>query len=318
MSMSNPKPALTVAISSRALFDMNVSNEIFEKHGSEAFDRHQIENEGTPLDPGPGFPLVRKLLALNRVGEPPLVQVVLLSRNSPTAGIRVGRSIKHYALPIEKAVFTNGGGRFRYARALGVDLFLCREPGDAKHALERGIAAATLMDSPAKAGLHEDLRIAFDGDAVVFSDESERVYKASGIEAFHEHETKKSAIPMGEGPFFRVLAALHRIQQENPEARKMLRLALVTARGIAAHERPLKTLRSWGISVDEAYFVAGPDKSSALMAFGADMFFDDQAKNVALAQQFVPTGHVPSGVANDTPHFRGDGEVSRLAIRRRP
>lgn len=316
--MSHPAvkpPALTIAISSRALFDLNAGNEIWENQGSEAFDRHQIENEDKPLAPGPAFHLVRKLLALNPPGEQ-LIQVVLLSRNSPAAGVRVMKSIQHHGLPIEKAVFTNGGSRFRYVSSLGVDLFLCREPEDAKKALDAGIAAAAMMDAPEGSGAHEDLRIAFDGDAVLFSDESERVYKSGGLAAFHAHERQRAGQPLGEGPFFKVLEALHRIRAENPEAKKMMRIALVTARGVAAHERVLKTLRTWGLSVDEAHFVAGLDKGRFLRAFGADMFFDDQVKHVDMASEFVPSGHVPSGVANETHPTGEEGEETQSPARR--
>ncbi len=292
-------PALVIAISSRALFDMSESDVVFEKQGVEAFCRYQIERENEVLAPGPAFHVTKKLLALNEGLDSPLIDVALLSRNSPDAGLRVMHSIEAHGLPIERAVFTNGSPRFQYASALGTHLFLSREHEDVRKALKAGIAAATMMTPSEARGRHPELRIAFDGDAVIFDDHSERVFRSHGIEAFQNHERTNAALPMGEGPFSRVLKALHSLQTSRPALRGRIRLALVTSRSVGAHERVLRTLRSWGIAIDEAAFVSGVGKGRFLEAFGADIAFDDQARNLDPSLQATASGHVPAGVANE-------------------
>ena len=290
---------LVIGIASRALFDLSASHEVFEQEGVEAYCRYQIEHEDDPLEPGVAFGLTRKLLALNQPGSVQRVEVILLSRNSADTGLRVFNSIRHHRLGIERAVFTRGESPYRYVPAFGVHLFLSADPADVRQALESGYAAATILPSNVGRNETDQLRIAFDGDAVLFSDEAERVYKAGGLAAFSDSEVQAAREPLSGGPFKNFLAMLHHIQAEYPADSAPIRTALVTARGAPAHERVIRTLRHWGIRIDEALFLAGMDKGPFLEAFGADIFFDYQSKHCESARQHVATCHVPHGIANE-------------------
>ena len=295
---------LIVAISSRALFDLSESHAVYEAGGVEAYQQHQVLHEDDLLQPGVAFELTRKLLRLNDVGHQH-VEVVLLSRNSADTGLRVFNAISHYKLGITRAVFTSGRDTSRYVPALGTHLFLSADPEDVRHALESGHAAATIVprlgyDNSGSPSSHVDdeLRIAFDGDAVLFSDEAERVFQAQGLDAFTASEARAAGTPLGGGPFKNFLAALHRIQTDFPRNQQPIRTALVTARSAPAHERVIRTLRAWGVRIDEALFLGGLDKAEFLRAFGADIFFDDQRRHVESASRVVPSGHVPHGITN--------------------
>ncbi|TAN51918.1 MAG: 5'-nucleotidase [Methylococcaceae bacterium] len=294
---------LVVAISSRALFDLDESHRIFETEGKDAYCRYQVEREEQPLPPGVAFPLVKKLLAINEaLAERPLVEVILLSRNSADTGLRIFNSIQHHQLNISRAAFTSGDSPFAYISAFGAHLFLSANAEDVVQALESGIAAATIMSSDsAPSAFDQQLRIAFDGDAVLFSDESERIYKAQGLAAFTENEITEAKKPLSGGPFKDFLAALHYIQNQFGLERSPIRTALVTARAAPAHERVVRTLRAWNIRIDEALFLGGMDKSDFLRAFGADIFFDDHRGHCESASRHVATGHVPHGIANLSP-----------------
>lgn len=297
--MSN-NDKLVIGIASRALFDLAASHAVFEQEGVDAYCRYQVEHEDDPLEPGVAFSLTKKLLALNRTDpDHPKVEVILLSRNSSDTGLRIFNSIRHHRLDIERAVFTRGESPFRYVPAFGIHLFLSSNPDDVRTALEAGYAAATILPSNVGQNETEQLRIAFDGDAVLFSDEAERVFKEGGLEAFSESESIAAKEPLSGGPFKDFLAMLHRIQSEYPADAAPIRTALVTARGAPAHERVIRTLRHWGIRIDESLFLAGMDKGPFLQAFGADIFFDDQRKHCESARMHVATGHVPHGIANE-------------------
>jgi len=300
------RPTLVVAISSRALFDLDDSHRVFEEQGIAAYHRYQIEHEDDVLQPGVAFSLVRKLLHLNVLFKSRVkVEVVLLSRNSADTGLRVFNSIEHHGLEITRAAFTGGRTPFEYASVLDAHLFLSADSEDVARALNAGVAAATIApvtggDGSVDAGAEsmEQLRIAFDGDAVLFSDEAERIYRKQGLEAFEASEKAAARRPLEAGPFRCFLEVLHKMQALAPEGTSPIRTALVTARGAPAHERVIRTLRTWGIRIDEALFLGGMDKSAFLKAFQADIFFDDQTHHVESAAQFVPAGHVPHGVAN--------------------
>jgi 5'-nucleotidase len=297
--MSN-NDKLVIGIASRALFDLAASHAVYEQEGVDSYCRYQIEHEDDPLEPGVAFSLTKKLLALNqRDLDHPKVEVILLSRNSSDTGLRVFNSIRHHGLDITRAVFTRGESPFRYMPAFGVHLFLSANPDDVRQALESGYAAATILPSNVGQNVTVQLRIAFDGDAVLFSDEAEKVFKEEGLEAFVSSEEELAKKPLSGGPFKNFLAMLHEIQTKYPADASPIRTALVTARGAPAHERVIRTLRDWGIRIDESLFLAGMDKGPFLEAFGADIFFDDQRKHCASAQQYVPTGHVPHGIANE-------------------
>lgn len=287
---------LVVAISSRALFDLDASHAIYEHDGIDAYTHHQVDHEDEPLAPGVAFPLVQKLLAINQLDpERPAIEVILLSRNSAHTGLRVFNSIRHHQLPISRAAFTQGASTSPYVGAFGAQLFLSTNPDDVREALAAGHAAATLLPSQAGTNNGDQLRIAFDGDAVLFSDESERIYKRDGLDAFQKNEASPARVPLEGGPFKPFLAALQRIQHAHGDR---IRTALVTARSAPAHERVVRTLRAWDIRIDEAFFLGGLEKGAFLKAFGADIFFDHQQVHCESARQHVATGHVPSGIAN--------------------
>lgn len=291
---------LVIAISSRALFDLDESHRVFREEGLQAYSEYQVAREDQPLEPGEAFPLVHKLLALNgRLGDAPQVEVVLLSRNSADTGLRVFNSIAHYKLAISRAAFCGGESPWRYINAFGSKLFLSNEAEDVRYALDCGVAAATLVSRKGGASDSDQLRFAFDGDAVLFSDEAERVYKREGLEAFTASEQAAAREPLGGGPFKPFLAALHRLQQAFPPSEAPIRTALVTARSAPAHERVIRTLRAWNIRIDESIFLGGLDKTEFLRAYQADVFFDDQQTHCASASPHIATGHVPHGVANN-------------------
>ncbi|HEX5755971.1 MAG TPA: 5'-nucleotidase [Arenimonas sp.] len=294
---------LIVAITSRALFHLEDSNALFEREGLSAYAAHQRAKENEPLQPGIAFPLVRKLLHLNRIGATPAdrVQVVLLSRNSSDTGLRIFNSIEHHGLNIRQAVFTGGAAVFPYIKPFGAQLFLSANPASVRGALDHGIAAATILPAPAPTETREQLRIAFDGDAVIFGDESERISQEQGLAAFSANERAMADQPLSGGPFRPFLAALHRLQAAFPEEDSPLRTALVTARSAPAHKRVILTLRNWGVRLDEALFLGGRAKGPFLKAFAADIFFDDSTSNIESAREHVAAGHVPHGVSNPQP-----------------
>ena len=290
---------LVIAISSRALFNLDDSHEVFEKEGLQAYSNYQVAREEQPLEPGEAFPLVNKLLRLNRsLDVDAQVEVVLLSRNSADTGLRVFNSIQHYELDISRAAFCGGESPWRYINAFGCTLFLSNEAQDVRHALECGVAAATLVSRGGRGTDSEQLRFAFDGDAVLFSDEAEQVYKRDGLEAFTASEKAAAKEPLRGGPFKPFLAALHRLQQSFPPTEAPIRTALVTARSAPAHERVIRTLRAWDIRIDESIFLGGLNKTDFLRAYQADVFFDDQETHCDSASPHVATGHVPHGIAN--------------------
>ena len=292
---------LVIAISSRALFDLSESHHVFQERGLAAYSEYQIEHEEEPLEPGEAFPLVEKMLRINaRLGGEQRVEVVLLSRNSADTGLRVFNSIQHYGLSISRAAFCGGESPWRYINAFGCQLFLSSEAEDVRNALECGVAAATLVSNKGANRGSDQLRFAFDGDAVLFSDEAERVYKSEGLEAFTASEQAAARTPLSGGPFKSFLSALHKLQQALPVEDAPIRTALVTARSAPAHERVIRTLRAWEIRIDESIFLGGLDKTDFLRAYQADVFFDDQPMHCASASEHIATGHVPHGVANES------------------
>jgi 5'-nucleotidase len=289
---------LVVAISSRALFDFEEENQVFEQNDDHAYMQLQRARLDVPAKPGVAFSLVKKLLAFNETPSQ-RVEVVILSRNDPVSGLRVMRSAAHYALPIIRCSFTRGESPWRYLKPLRANLFLSTHLTDVRDALAAGVPAAQVYPHSAHASESHpaEVRIAFDGDAVLFSDEAEQVFQQSGLSAFQQHEIDKVAQPLPDGPFKPLLVALHRMQQAAiPHMR--IRTALVTARSAPAHERAIRTLMDWNIEVDEAMFLGGLDKGEFLREFEPDFFFDDQTGHIESAARHVPSGHVASGVRN--------------------
>ena len=308
---------LVVAISSRALFDFEEENQHFEANDDRAYMQLQLDRLDRAAKPGVAFSLVNKLLAFNidapreagealpaqpRAGEAlptQRVEVVILSRNDPVSGMRVFRSAQHYGLPIQRGVFTRGQSPWRYLRPLNAHLFLSTNEADVRSALGAGVPAARVYPHSARASSAHpnEVRIAFDGDAVLFSDEAERVFQRSGLVAFQAHERDHSATPLAAGPFKPLLLALQRLQHQ-PAAGMRIRTALVTARSAPSHVRAIRTLMDWHIEVDEAMFLGGLPKGEFLREFEPDFFFDDQTGHVDSAAAHVPSGHVASGVSN--------------------
>jgi len=293
------QPLLRIAISSSALFDLRDADRVFRQEGLAAYGAFQRAREKETLVPGAAFPLIKKLLQLDAEGQVP-VEVILLSRNSADTGLRVFNSIQDYALPIIRAAFTGGAAPYRYMRPFQCQLFLSTNPLDVVDALDHGVAAATVLVSHKPSNPEGPVKFAFDGDAVLFSDEAEQIFQAEGLEAFAENERRAADQPLSPGPFKAFLDQLHHIQQRFDDDLCPIRTALVTARSSPSHERVIKTLRTWGVRIDESLFLGGKDKTQFLSAYGADIFFDDQAEHCHLASREVVTGHVNHGVMN--PH----------------
>jgi 5'-nucleotidase len=295
---------LVVAISSRALFDFEAENTVFENDNDKAYMRLQLDKLDVPAKPGVAFSLVKKLLSFNQAedGTPlaePRVEVVILSRNDPVSGMRVFRSAQHYGLNIQRGTFTKGEAPWRYLKPLHANLFLSVHLADVRAALDAGVPAAQVypLSKLASSAHPNEVRIAFDGDAVLFSDEAEQVFQLEGLDAFQRHEKAKALQPMSAGPFKPLLEALHHLQAVGNQHMR-LRTALVTARSAPAHERAIRTLMSWNIEVDEAMFLGGLAKGEFLREFEPDFFFDDQTRHVTAASEHVPSGHVASGIIN--------------------
>jgi 5'-nucleotidase len=291
---------LVVAISSRALLDFEDENRIFERDGEDAYIALQLARLDVPAREGVAFPLVKKLLAFN-TPQAQRVEVVILSKNDPVSGLRVFRSAERAGLRLERGVFTRGANPYRYLDALKANLFLSANENDVMSALDSKVPAARVYPESAQAASRHsgEVRIAFDGDAVLFSDEAERVYQKDGLDAFTRHETAHALQPLPPGPFKPLLEALQRLQAAaGTDVPMRLRTALVTARSAPAHERAVRTLMDWNIAVDEAMFLGGLDKGAFLKAFEPDFYFDDQRGHVDSARAHVAAGHVPYGVAN--------------------
>lgn len=338
---------MVIGVSSRALFDLTLENEVFEKQGLEAYCRYQVEHEQEVLKPGPGFRLIRSLLRLNEcVRERNLIEVIIMSHNSPDTSLRVFNSIAHYGLPITRSVLASGASLAPYLEAFGTDLFLSACETDVQSAIDSGIAAgiictgggagagereacgmryhSDIIPMPSKVTSYAEssaampagtvpgryplapgeIRIAFDGDAVLFTDESEIIFQEKGLNAFEENERKHAREPLAEGPFATFLKKLSDLQRELGTENCPIRTALVTSRSAPAHERVIRTMRAWNVRVDEAFFLGGLEKKDFLKAFGAQIFFDDQSVHTQSAALAVPAARVP---------YRRKGELYRLA-----
>ena len=291
---------LVVAISSRALFNLEEENKVFEAGDNEGYMKLQLDRIDVPAAPGIAYSLIRKLLRFNDDGVQ-RVEVVILSRNDPVSGMRIFRSSAAADIKLQRGVFTQGRPPFGYLRPLRAHLFLSVNAQDVREALNAGFPAARVLVESVKASdaWPNEVRIAFDGDAVLFSDEAERVFQAQGLDAFQAHELSKADLPLPEGPFKPLLSALHRLQLAG-NAKMRIRTALVTARSAPAHERAIRTLMKWNIRVDEAMFLGGLPKGEFLREFEPDFFFDDQTGHVDAASRHVPAGHVSSGISNES------------------
>ena len=287
---------LVIAISSRALFDLEEENQIFEKDGLDAYYKYQLENEDKSLKKGTGYRLVENILKINSFfsSDERQVEVIILSKNNAATSLRITNAINDLKLDIIRSAWTSGTNISNYLKAFKVDLFLSADDNDVLNAIENGVAAAKILHS--NENIHnisnEQVRIAFDGDAVLFSEESELIYKNNGLDAFIEHEKLNKDNPLEMGPFAKLLLTIAKIQAKFPTDKSPIRTALVTARSAPTHERVIKTFNLWGVRVDEAFFLGGTDKYEILQAFGADIFFDDQDVHLNLSSNVVPSAKV--------------------------
>ena len=296
MAFSLTEP-LVIGISSRALFDLEEENALYEREGLAAYEAYQVQHENDVLRPGAAFPLVQAFLALNKLQPEQLVEVIIMSRNSPNTSLRIFRSVQEYGLEISRAALSGGGEIAPYLKSYETDLFLSANAADVQQAIDAGVAAGVILpgnlpENPRRK--LDQIRIAFDGDAVLFAADSERIFQREGIDAFFENEQTMADVPLREGPFapfLRTLAHIQSLFADREEA--PIRTALVTSRNAPAHERPIKTLRAWGVRVDEAHFLGGAPKAPVLRAFGAHIFFDDQPRHAMPASAVVPSAVVP-------------------------
>ncbi len=288
---------LVVGISSSAVFDSRPEHEIFVEKGLHEFVKYQIEREDLPMPKGTAFPLVEALLRLNGAGTKPIVEVCVMSQNHPAAVNRVFNSFHHYGLAISRGAVTGGESVAKYLSCFNVSLFLSKEEADVRDAISSGCPAGLIYDPPGHSPELEisEIRIAFDGDGVLFSDEAQQIYDTQGLDAFHEYERLNANKPLGEGPtarFFRQVAAL-RDKEFSASQIPRIKIALVTARNSPAHERVIKTFRSWGVEIDAMFLMGGIPKRTVLEKFNPHIFFDDQVAEVQSAYQQVPTALVP-------------------------
>lgn len=289
---SNEKNVLIVGVSSRALFDLETENEVFETLGLKAYSQYQLDHENQPLKPGTAFGLVQALLQLNVSSQTPMTEVIIMSKNSADTSLRIFNSISHYDLAITRAALAGGGSISPYLSPFGVDLFLSADEDDVREANAVGVAAGLIFNTFANPEKTEQIRIAFDGDAVIFSDEAEKIFQAQGPEAFEAYEKQNAQNPLPKGPFAKFLTAVSDIQEQFGGDDSPIRTALVTARQSPAHERVIRTLRAWNVRIDEAFFMGGKDKTQILKAFNPHIFFDDQESNCSRAANAVPTARV--------------------------
>jgi len=292
---------LVIGISSRALFNLETENRIFEEQGLEAYTAYQKAHENDTLPKGPAFQLVKAFLRLNKPREKKMVEVIIMSRNSPDTSLRIFKSVQDYNLDITRAALVGGAEMTPYLKAFKTDLFLSAHASDVKQAVDHDIAAGRIVTGSCPTNERIDqIRIAFDGDAVLFAAESERIYKSHGLEAFIAHETSHADDPLPRGPFANFLMTLSNLQgQFKTREESPIRTALVTSRSAPAHKRAIKTLRDWNVRVDEAFFLGGVSKKEILSAFGAHIFFDDQEIHTAPASEVVPSALVPYRQGDD-------------------
>lgn len=288
------KEKLVVAVSSRALFDLEEENKIFEEKGLDAYYNYQLKNETLGLEKGTGYRLIENLLKINQYFKQKQVEVIVLSKNNAGSSLRITNAIKEHNLDITRSGWTSGSDISKYLKAFKVDLFLSADEKDVLNAIKSGVASAKIlpMSADIKNSQNQEVRIAFDGDAVLFSEESELIYKEKGLEAFIEHEKQNKNNPLKKGPFAKFLLTIASLQQKFKDKQSPIRTALVTARSAPTHERVIRTLNVWGVRIDEAFFLGGSEKAEILEAFGADIFFDDQDVHLNLSSSKVPSAKV--------------------------
>lgn len=299
---------LVVGVASSALFDLNESDEVFREQGEEAYRAYQEEHRAQTLLPGVAFSFIRRLLSLNDLGEPgdPLVEVIILSRNDPDTGLRVMRSIQAHELAISRAIFMQGRSPYPFMPALNMSLFLSANEDDVREAVAAGLPAGHVLGSSHSDDLaDQDLRIAFDFDGVLAGDASEQIYQTDGLEEFRAYEARHAETPHDPGPLRDFLAGVNRIQRLEEERRRSdpaykmrVHVSIVTARNAPAHERPVTSLKKWGLTVNDAFFLGGIDKGAVMGVLDPHIFFDDQVTHLENTSRTTPSVHVPFGRLN--------------------
>ena len=329
---------LIVAISATALFDLTESEncllQLLEQRPTSAikeFRDYMTERENDPLSIGAGYPLIKALLNLNDYCntdgtelevEAPLVEVVIVSKSSPDTGIQVLNAILEHGLNISRSAFISGSLVAPYIQDFNVDLFLTTNRDDAQQVADANICACAILDATPVNTYELDtnqLRIAFDGDAVLFDDSGELLYKQKGLRAFHDRETQMRDLPIEKGPYAELLIKLSKLQERLPAGLKYspVKIALVTARNAPADLRAIKTLREWGVNVDMAFFLGGLEKTAVLRTFAPHIFFDDSIKHIDAARSFIPTALVPyhsTSLLHGDSYLTADKDVSLLAF----
>jgi 5'-nucleotidase len=299
---------LVIGVASSALFDLSASDHIYRTQSIEAYRQYQEQQIDVPLPKGVAFPFIRRFLHLNTIfAEHAPVEVVLLSRNSAETGLRVFRSIRHYGLDISRAGFMSGNAPYEYLPAFNASLFLTAHAPDVQKAVKAHYPAGLVLPSETMDDEHDnELRVAFDFDGVIADDESEAIYKKNGdLQEFADYEQRKQTIPHRPGlmaDLFKKLNAIQQLEdqlaQGHPDYKKILRTIIITARNAPSHERVITTLKSWGISPGEAFFLGGMEKSRILETLKPHLFFDDQLSHLRSSGKNIPMVHIPFGVAN--------------------
>ena len=299
---------LVVAVSSRALFDLEMEHRLFEEAGIEAYRKYQTEHKDDPLKPGVAYPFVRRLLMLNKIYGPESFKVIVISRNSPETGQRFFSSCRYYNLPIKAGAFTSGQSTFPYLSAYGASLFLSANKENVIRAIHQGQPAGLVLPtdfSQQEADSENELRIAFDFDGVIVDDESEKTYKKEGLAGFERFEQRLKTTPHSPGPLhqlFKKLACFQELDEKlgqgNPYYKPNIRVAIVTARGAPSEQRLITTLRSFGMRAAELFLLDGMSKAGVLEAFRPHIFFDDQIRHLEGTKQIVPSVLIPFGVRN--------------------
>lgn len=309
MSKSNRKPKvvappnkLVIGISSRALFDLEKEHSIYEKDGVDAYCKYMVDHEEEVLKPGVALHLAKAFLNINKQTEKPLVEVCVLSRTNANASLRMFKSFDAFGLDIKRVALTSGESIRPYLEAYNVDLFLSANPNSVFRALTSGVASALVYpESKVEGKPGDSIRIALDGDGVLFGMEAENVFRSKGLQAFDEHERKNADVALSEGPLANFLKKLSALQEQMGEHSSLLKTALITARGHPAHERAIKTLRTWKVKVDSAFFMSGAPKGPIVKAFGADIFFDNQENHCKAVSSVAPTAQVLEVHGNEAP-----------------
>lgn len=300
---------LVIGLASSALFDLEESDNVFRTKGEEAYRTYQREKQYHQLSKGVAFPFIKKLLSINEINpDDPPIEVILLSRNDPDTGLRVMNSIKGYGLGITRALFLQGRDPHKYINALSIDLFLSANEADVKQAIHAGYPAGQVLSSHIEDDILNDteLRIALDFDGVIVDDEAEKIYASQGIKGFHQYETDHASEAHNPGPLTSFLKKLADVQsQEKNFAESVgdynpkLRISIVTARNAPSHERVINTMREWGITVNEAFFLGGIEKRKILEILNPHIFFDDQKIHLDPTTEILPSVHIPFGIRND-------------------